>query len=172
MAWVKEQFKVAFKIDEFTEPKREFRGRIVRAEWGTANPDDPHYNPWVFPENAPEDIRERQKERGAMAIRIEIMPLDQSWDNIYEWYTVTNVRLSKWYYFIDALTRLNIPFDTSGDTTPEKLTNFCRSLVGVEAKWVDHEDLPTIGKKTIKRLLLPVEYYGKFEAGGMERVVI
>ena len=172
MAWVKEQFKVPFSLDEFVEAKREFRGRIVRAEWGTADPNDQHYNPWVFPENAPEDIRERQRERGAIAIRIEIMPIDQPWDNIYEWYSVSSSRLSKWYYFMDALLRLRIPFETTGNTVPEKLDSFCRSLVGVEAKWSDHTDLPTVGGRVIKRLLLPVEYYGKFEVGGMERVRI
>jgi hypothetical protein len=162
---------MAFSPESFREAVREFRGVIVRAEWGSADPASPYYNEWVFVPSAPEDVRERQRERGALAVRIEIAVKDRSWQNIYEWYTYSEVRLSKWYYFIDALTRLKIPFDASGNTLEERLTNFCNSLVGVDAKWVDHEDLPTVGKRTIKRLLLPVEYYGK-DSGTIARVKV
>ena len=157
------EFRVAWRPDEFTEAKREFRGRIVRADWGSADPASPYYSQWVFPPEAPEDIRQRQVERKVIAVRIEIAPIDQAWENLYEWYTVSNVRQSKWWYFMDALHRLKAPFDTKGNTEPERLTNFCKSLLGMEFKWVDHENLPTAGRTTIKRILLPVEYYGKAE---------
>jgi hypothetical protein len=158
-----EEIRVAWRTDEFREPKREFRGRIVRAEWGSANPDSKHYNAWVFPPEAPEDIRERQAERGMLALRVELMPIDQPWQNLYEWYTITDVRLSKWFYLLDSLTKLKAPINTTGNTVIERLDNFCKSLLGMEFKWVEHTDLPTLGGRTIKRLLLPVEYYGKTE---------
>jgi hypothetical protein len=158
-----EEIRAAWKIDEFREPRREFRGRIVRAEWGSANPTNPHYNTWVYPAEAPEEIRQRQEERGATSIRIEIMPIDQPWNNIYEWYPITDVRLSKWFYLMDSLTRLKAPVVTTGNTVVERLNNFCKSLLGMEFKWTEHNDLPTLGGRVIKRLLLPTEYYGKTE---------
>jgi len=168
-----EEIRVAWEPEEFTEAKREFRGRIIRAEWGSADPNSKYYNEWVFPPEAPEEIRQRQAERQAVAVRIEIMPIDKAWENMYEWYTVTNVRLSKWWYLIDALKRLKVPFDNSGNTVPDRLTNFCKSLVGMEFKWEDHENLPTPGRRAIQRLLLPTEYYGKFEVSEkVERVEI
>ncbi|MEM1891128.1 MAG: hypothetical protein QXI45_01875 [Thermofilaceae archaeon] len=165
------EIRVAWRPDEFKELVREFRGRIVRAEWGSASPSSKHYNAWVFPPEAPEDIRQRQAERGALAMRVEIMPIDQPWNNVYEWYTISDVRLSKWYYFIDALHRTGAPINTSGNTDEERLNSFCKSLIGMEFKWQEF-DLPTIGGKIIKRLLLPVEYYGKFEVERPEVVEI
>lgn len=165
-----DEIRVAWRPEEFTEARREFRGRIIRAEWGT--PEGKYKNDWVFPPNAPEDIRQRQVERGAVAVRIEIMPIDKSWENIYEWYTVTDIRLSKWFYFIDSLNRTKTPYSFEGNTVAERLSNFCKSLVGMEFKWEDHENLPTVGRNPIKRLLLPTEYYGKFEVGEIEKVEI
>jgi len=163
---------VAWKPEEFEEPRREFRGRIVRAEWGSADPNSKHYNAWVFPPEAPEDIRERQAERQAYAIRVEIAPIDRPWNNIFEWYGLSQYRLTKWFYWIQALNSLKVPFDASGNTVEERLTNFCKSIVGMEFRWLEYNDLPTVGKRTIKRLLLPVEYFGKFEIGEVERIQI
>jgi len=165
-----EEIRVAWEAEEFTEAKREFRGRIVRAEWGTADPNSKYYNAWVFPPEAPEEIRQRQAERGATALRLEIMPIDRPWQNLYEWYTISDVRLSKWWYLMDSLKRLKVPFDNSGNTVPERLNNFCRSLVGMEFKWEEYNNLPTIGRRAISRILLPTEYYGKTEVKRLERV--
>jgi hypothetical protein len=164
--------EVAWRPEEFEEPRREFRGRIVRAEWGSADPQSKYFNQWVFPPEAPPDVRERQVERQAYSIRIEIMPVDKSWNNIYEWYGLSRIRLSKWWYWIQALSSLKVPINVDGNTLEERLDNFCRSLVGMEFKWLEHNDLPTVGKKAIKRLLLPVEYYGKFEVQEPERIKI
>lgn len=167
-----EEIRVAWSPEEFVEAKREFRGRIVRVEWGSADPESKYYNSWVFPPDAPEDIRQRQAERGQIAIRVEIMPVDRPWNNIYEWYGLSDVRLTKWYYFLQSLKRLNVDVNMSGNTNVERLNNFCSSLVGCEFKWEDNENLPTVGGKVIKRLLLPVEYYGRFEVGKIERVEV
>jgi hypothetical protein len=166
------EIEVAFTPEEFVEPRREFRGRIVRAEWGCADKESKYYNEWVFPTQAPADIRERQAERQAYALRIEIMPIDRPWNNIYEWYSLSQVRLSKWDYFIRALTATKAEIDTKGNTVEERLNNFCKSLVGMEFKWVESTDLPTLGGRTIRRLLLPTEYYGKTEVGEYEKTVI
>ncbi|MEM4167683.1 MAG: hypothetical protein QXW98_04510 [Candidatus Caldarchaeum sp.] len=163
---------IPFMASGFREARREFRGRIVRAEWGSADPSNPRYNKWVFPEEAPEEIRQRQKERQATAIRVEIMPVDQDWNNLFEWYTISDIRLSKWYYFIDSLAKTKAPTNTAGNTDEERLDNFTKSLVGMEFKWSDYENLPTAGRAVIKRLLLPVEYYGKFDVGQPETVKV
>lgn len=162
----------AWATDEFREPKREFRGRIVRVEWGSADPQSKHHNPWVFPPNAPEDIRERQVERGAYALRVEIMPIDQPWQNLYEWYTISDVRMSKWWYFMDSLKRLGLIYHPKGNTPEERFNGFCEFLLGQEFKWSEFNDLPTVGRRRISRLLLPVEYYGKYEVQQIKRVEV
>jgi hypothetical protein len=162
--------EVAFKPEEFEEPRREFRGRVLRAEWGCADPSNPYYNPWVFPPEAPEDVRERQAERQAYAMRVEIMPIDKPWNNLYEWYTISKYRQSKWWYLIQALSSLKVPIEAEGNTLEERLNNFCKSLVGCEFQWLEHTDLPTVGRRLIKRLLLPVQYFGKFEVAEPERI--
>jgi hypothetical protein len=162
--------QAAWKPEEFEEPRREFRGRIVRAEWGSADPKSPHYNEWVFLPEAPEDVRERQVERQAYAIRVEIMPLDKAWQNLYEWYGISRYRLTKWYYFIDALGKTKAPYSYDGNTEEERLDNFCKSLIGMEFKWLEHTDLPTMGRRLIKRLLLPIEFYGRTEVKEVERI--
>jgi hypothetical protein len=163
--------EVALRPEDFIEPRREFRGRIVRIEWGCADPKSPYYNEWVFPPEAPEDIRERQVERQAYAVRVEIMPIDKPWQNIYEWYGISQYKLSKLHYLIQQLVRLKVPYEWEGNTPAERLTNFTKSLLGTEYKWIEHTDLPTIGGRTIKRLLLPVEYYGKYDIE-TERITI
>ena len=98
------------------------------------------------------------------------MPIDKPWANIYEWYSLSKYRQSKWWYFIQALSSLKVPVSVEGNTIEERLTSFCRSLLGCEFQWLEHNDLPTVGRRTIKRLLLPVQFFGRFEIAEPERI--
>ena len=149
-----ENLSVAFSPDEFKEYSIEFTGVIVRAEFGT---------PWTI-EGSPFG------EAGGPRVRIEIMPIDQPYENMFEWYPPSDKKPSKWMHFIEALYRTGAQkdLDTKGLTVKEKLENFCKSLVGMKFNWVRYEKLQFGGGKQ-GRLLVPIEYYGKVDVSTVKK---
>jgi hypothetical protein len=146
------EMDVAWNLDEFSEAVRDFRGVIVRAEFGT---------PWTT-EGSP--FVEELEEKGRKTIRIQIRPTDQPIKDQYEWYSPSAIKNTRWFYFLKSLRDTGAPFEIKGNTNEERMANFLKSLIGMEFRWVDHNNLPSIREgRVIKRLLLPVEYLGKKE---------
>jgi len=146
---------VAFSPDEFKEAAKQFRGVIVKAEYGE--------NPFGF-EGRPDIPRMPQ-----LAIAIETPDYDKLQ---YEWYRPTNVRKTKWSYFIDALTKTGAMKDIviKGSSDEERLKSFAESLVGMEFDWTQYTDLEIIVKGRTIELLLPDKYYGKKEVKPIEEI--
>ena len=141
--------EIAFTPEEFREAARDFRGVIVRAEYNT---------PWTI-ENSP--FAETQK---IPQMRIQIRPTDQPIKDQYEWYAPTNIKNTRWYYFIKALNDLGVVIQPEGNTLEERINDFCKKLIGLEFQWKDHQNLPGLRPgRIIQRLLLPVRFYGKRE---------
>lgn len=82
----------------------------------------------------------------------------------YEWFAPSKVKLTKWIYFIEALSKcgaLKIT-NTTGTTADEKVKNFAASLIGLKFRWLERMKLEGVARP-IDRLLLPEEYLGKEE---------
>ncbi|MEM2175034.1 MAG: hypothetical protein QXG39_08725 [Candidatus Aenigmatarchaeota archaeon] len=141
---------IAWNIDEFVEAKRDFRGIIVRAEYGTE---------WTT-EGSP--FEEELEEKGRKQMRIQIRPVDKPIKDQYEWYSPTVIKNTRWFYFLKQLRDIGAMPEIKGNTEEERIKNFLNELIGMEFRWQDFENLPGLREgRIIKRLLLPIEYYGK-----------
>ena len=93
----------------------------------------------------------------AIQIRTPTYEKDQ-----FEWFAPSKVKLTKWIYFIEALSKtgaLKIT-NTAGATADEKLKNFAASLIGLKFRFLERMKLEGVARP-IDRLLLPEEYLGK-----------
>lgn len=100
-----------------------------------------------------------QRPQLAVRIRTETYEKDQ-----FEWYAPSKVRLTKWFYLLEALQKTGALklINTAGRTAEEKLKSFADSLVGLKFRWLERMNLEAVATP-IKRLLLPEEYLGKEE---------
>jgi len=185
---------VSFVPENFKEAAKEFRGVIVRAEYGES--------PLGF-EGRPDIARKPQ-----LAIAIETPEYDKQQ---YEWYPPSNVRKTKpvsktwrlmsvssdgvihgitlisfrqglcfmefpagvsWAYFIEAMTKVGAMKDIKleGATDQERLDSFAKSLIGMEFMFRQYADLEIIVKDKKIECLLPIEYFGKKDIAPVEEV--
>lgn len=147
--------RVAFRTDEFKDVKKEFRGRIVGAE----------YNEAPFGIKGAPEIEERMKARG-ITKKVGIMISAEEYEKPqYEWFVPTYKTGTRWYHFIKALEETGAMRDIeiTGETDEERLESFCKSLVGMEFQWEEHRIVSIGGRET--DVLIPVIYYGKSEVG-------
>jgi len=107
-----------------------------------------------------------QRAQLCVQIRTEAYERDQ-----YEWFAPSKVKLTKWYYFLDAMNKTGGLKDTisSGKDAAEKMKNFAKSLIGMNFRWLERMNLEAVATP-IKRLLLPEEYLGKVEVQKTEEI--
>ena len=139
-----------FDVSKAVETTKEFRGVIVRAEYGETV---------LGFEGKPEFGGRKQ-----LGIEISTQEYEKP---PYEWYAtpVTRMRKStKWFYFMQALTAAGIlrELNLQGKSNDEQLTNFAASLVGIDAFWVEKANLQGI-VRPIDRLLMPEKYFGRVD---------
>lgn len=108
-----------------------------------------------------------QRAQLAIQIRTEAYEKDQ-----YEWYAPSKVKLTKWYYFLVAMNANGAlkETDSKGKTAQEKMTNFAKSLIGMNFRWLERANLESAGSTPLKRLLLPETYLGKVEVQKAEEI--
>jgi len=142
--------EVAFKPEEMTEARKDFRGIIINAEYGDAP---------LGMEGAPGIQRRPQ-----LAIQIDTESYEKPQ---YEWFAPSNKKKTKWANFIEAMSKCGALKDTKTDgvSDDEKLKSFAKSLIGMDCHFTEIE-VEAMGQQKRVAVILPDEYYGKREVTG------
>ena len=148
-----------FDVTKAVESTKEFRGVIVRAEWGESV---------LGFEGKPEFGGRKQ-------VGIEISTTEYEKPQ-YEWYASPETRMrknTKWFYLMQALTVSGIlkELNLSGKTSEDQLNNFAASLVGIDAFWEERANLPGI-VRPIDRLLLPTKFFGRADVTKLQQTTV
>ena len=152
---ITEDIGIVFTPGEAVEATKDFEGYICDAEYGM-NPLGMTGRP---------DIEQRAQL--CIQIRTEAYEKDQ-----YEWFAPSKVQLTKWHYFLVAMDKSGGLKETNSDgkTAEEKMSNFAKSLIGMNFRWLERTKLESAGSTPLKRLLLPEEYLGKVEVVKAEEI--
>jgi len=152
---------IAFKPEALKEARKEFRGVITASEYGE-EPFGIKGAPYIKPQKK-------------LAVQIETDEYEKAQ---LEWYVPSDKLKTKWAAFIMALKNSGIMKDLpepTGLTDDEKVANFAKSLIGVEADWAEipvevmgrpSEEEKKAGKGRHVDCILPTAYYGKKAVGG------
>lgn len=145
---------IAFTPDGLKNATKDFKGVIVIAQY-----------------------KQNPKFQGSqLEIEIQTEEYDK---NQHEWYSPSDKKNTKWAHLIEALHKCGALKDISfeGQTVEEKMANFAKSLVGMQCRFVEFTDLPSIAKsrETNKyeiRAIVPTEYFGKVDVGEVRTEVV
>lgn len=142
---------IAFAPEEFGEALKDFEGQIVAVDYA----DEP------FGMKGAPGIQRTGKVL-CTKIRTDAYEKDQ-----FEWYPPSNVKKTKWAYFIEALNETGAmrDVDTAGKTGDEQMQSFAKSLLGMKFRYQERECESLVkekgGAQKKFNLLVPVEYLGK-----------
>ena len=145
--------EVAFRIEEFREVKKAFRGTVIDVDYGetpfgmTGRPDIPRRSQLCIMIASPDYTKPQ-----------------------YEWYVPSNKKKTKWAYLIEGLQMSGAMNDMViiGDTPEEKIRSFADNLVGMEFDWEEREVEILAGRTT--DCLIPVIYYGRKSKEEVEKL--
>ena len=145
---------IAFTPEDLVSAKKDFRGVIVVSTY------------------------EKNKKFTGMQLHIE-MQTEVYDKNQHEWLAPSDKLKTKWAHFIEALSKCGALKDTNfeGEDPEERMNNFAKSLLGMQFRFVEYTDLPSIAKnkntgKFEIELIIPVEYLGKAEIGEIKEETV
>jgi len=140
---------VVFKPEELKDAVKDFKGQIVDADYGT--------EPFGL-KGAPE-IEAREQ----LCLKVETPDYEKVQ---YIWLPPSDKKLTKWAYFIEALSRCGALRDVEikGKTPEERIISFGKSLIEMKGRFIEYRNLPSIARrKEGLRVTVMEEYYGKEE---------
>lgn len=145
---------IAFTPDEMKSATKDFRGVIVVSEYI-------------------ENVR-----FGGNQLHIEIQTEEYD-KNQHEWYAPSDKLKTKWAHLISYLSTSGALKDVSfeGETPDAQMDNFAKSLVGMDCRFVEFTDLPSIARnrdtgKFETRVIVPTEYFGRTEVGAVQEEAV
>jgi len=145
---------IAFTPEDLVSAKKDFRGVIVVSTY------------------------EKNKKFTGMQLHIEMQT--ETYDkNQHEWLSPSDKLKTKWAHFIKALSDCGALKDMSfeGKDSEERMQNFAKSLLGMQFRFVEYTDLPSIAKNRVTgkfevELTIPKEYLGKTEIGEIQKKTV
>lgn len=141
---------IAFREEEFGEALKDFIGQIIATDYA----EEP------FDMKGAPGITRKGK---VLCIKIGTDAYDK---DQFEWYPPSNVKKTKWNYFIEALNTTGAMKDISiaGKTEDERMKSFAQSLLGMKFRLQEQECESLVKEKGVTKrfnIMLPVEYLGK-----------
>jgi hypothetical protein len=95
------------------------------------------------------------------------------------WYAPSDKEKTKWAHLISYLSTSGAlkDVDWSGSTPDEQMGNFAKSLLGMNCRFVEFTDLPSVARnretgKFEVRAIVPMEYFGKTEVGAVREEAV
>lgn len=138
--------EIAFTPDELRDAMKEFRGTIIDTDYGIS--------PFGMVGRA--DIVAKKQ----LCIKIDTDLYDKAQ---FEWYAPSKVKMTKWGYLIEALSKTGAMKDivVDGKTSDERVMSMAKSMIGMEFDFIEHSNLEIVVQDRKVRCILPEVYHGK-----------